>query len=74
MANSKNQTSQYYPKGKTSVQIIALLTDFGLQDQYVASMKGVMLSINSAVNIIDITHEIQPYRIRQAALCALVGV
>ena len=26
-----------------------------------------MLSINPSVNIIDITHEIQPYRIRQAA-------
>jgi S-adenosylmethionine hydrolase len=48
-------------------RIIALLTDFGLPDQYVASMKGVMLSINSSVNIVDITHEIQPYRIRQAA-------
>jgi len=33
----------------------------------VASMKGVMLSINSSLNIVDITHEIQPYRIRQAA-------
>jgi len=52
---------------KTSIQTIALLTDLGLQDQYVASMKGVMLSINSAINIVDITHEIQPYRIHQAA-------
>ena len=57
MAQSINQT----------VRIIALLTDFGLPDQYVASMKGVMLSINSALNIVDITHEIQPYRVRQAA-------
>jgi S-adenosyl-L-methionine hydrolase (adenosine-forming) len=46
---------------------IALLTDFGLQDQYVASMKGVILSINPSVDIMDITHGIQPYRIRQAA-------
>jgi S-adenosylmethionine hydrolase len=53
--------------GKKIIPCIALLTDFGLRDQYVASMKGVMLSINSAVNIIDISHEIQPYRIRQAA-------
>jgi hypothetical protein len=30
-------------------------------------MKAVMLSINSSVNIVDITHDIQPYRIRQAA-------
>ena len=67
MAHSTNQFAQYHPKGKASVQIIALLTDFGLSDQYVASMKGVMLSINPTLNIIDITHEIQPYRIRQAA-------
>ena len=53
--------------GKKIKPCIALLTDFGLQDQYVASMKGVILSINPLVDIIDITHEIQPYRTRQAA-------
>lgn len=67
MANSKNQSAQNHFKGKAPVPTIALLSDFGLQDQYVASMKGVMLSINSSLNIVDITHEIQPYRIRQAA-------
>ena len=67
MAHSIKHTARSYTEGKPSPQIIALLTDFGLQDQYVASMKGVMLSINSAVNIIDITHEIQPYKIHQAA-------
>ena len=53
--------------GKKVIPRIALLTDFGLQDQYVASMRGVILSINPSVDIIDITHGIQPYRIRQAA-------
>ena len=53
--------------GKKVIPCIALLTDFGLQDQYVASMKGVILSINPSVDIIDITHGIQPYRTRQAA-------
>jgi S-adenosylmethionine hydrolase len=67
MAHSVNHSARFSPQGKISGQIIALLTDFGLPDQYVASMKGVILSINSAVNIIDITHEIQPFRIRQAA-------
>jgi len=67
MAHSTNQTAPNYLKGKESLQTIALLTDFGTQDQYVASMKAVMLSINSAINIIDITHEIQPFKIRQAA-------
>ena len=67
MALSKKQAVQNHPIGKAPVPTIALLTDFGLHDQYVASMKGVMLSINSSLNIVDITHEIQPYRIRQAA-------
>lgn len=46
---------------------IALLTDFGLQDQYVAAMKGVILSINPNVYIVDITHEVRPQCIRQGA-------
>jgi len=53
--------------GKKAISHIALLTDFGLQDQYVSSMKGVIVSINPSVDIIDITHGIQPYRTRQAA-------
>jgi S-adenosyl-L-methionine hydrolase (adenosine-forming) len=53
--------------GKKNKNCVALLTDFGLQDQYVASMKAVIVSINPSVNIIDISHEIQPYRTRQAA-------
>jgi S-adenosylmethionine hydrolase len=46
---------------------IALLTDFGLSDSYVGQMKGVIYSINPNVNIIDITHDIQPQNIKQAA-------
>jgi len=53
--------------GKKINHCIALLTDFGLQDQYAASMKGVIVSINPSVTIIDISHGIQPYRTRQAA-------
>ena len=39
-----------------STRIVTLLTDFGLRDHYVASMKGVMLSINTALHFIDISH------------------
>jgi S-adenosyl-L-methionine hydrolase (adenosine-forming) len=67
MAKSINQNVRHHSGKKASASIIALLTDFGLQDHYVASMKAVILSINSTVQIVDITHEIQPYRIRQAA-------
>jgi S-adenosyl-L-methionine hydrolase (adenosine-forming) len=52
---------------KNEKACVALLTDFGLKDQYVASMKAVMVSINPDIEIIDITHEVQPFRTRQAA-------
>jgi len=41
------------------------LTDFGTEDHYVSAMKGVILSINPAVKIVDITHGVQPQQIRQ---------
>ncbi|MCI0658582.1 MAG: SAM-dependent chlorinase/fluorinase [Acidobacteria bacterium] len=40
--------------------IITLTTDFGLQDAYVASMKGVILGLAPDARIVDISHEIQP--------------
>ncbi|HOP85060.1 MAG TPA: SAM-dependent chlorinase/fluorinase [Syntrophorhabdaceae bacterium] len=48
-------------------RIITLLTDFSTKDSYVGQMKGVILSINPCVKIIDITHEIEPQDIREAA-------
>jgi S-adenosyl-L-methionine hydrolase (adenosine-forming) len=47
--------------------VIALLTDFGTRDHFAAAMKGVILTINPTVTIIDITHEIEPQDIRSAA-------
>ena len=49
------------------VPTITLLTDYGTRDGYVASMKGAILSINSSVNIIDISHDIAPQDILEAA-------
>lgn len=46
---------------------ITLITDFGLSDGYTAAMKGVIYSINPEATIVDITHNIQPQNIRQAA-------
>ena len=45
--------------------IIALLTDFGTEDHYVAAMKGRILSINPSAVIIDITHAVEPHNVRQ---------
>ena len=47
--------------------IITLLTDFGLKDPYVASMKGVILSINPQCTLVDITHQISPHDIIEGA-------
>ena len=46
---------------------ITLLTDFGTTDYYVGSVKGVILSINPAAAIIDLTHNISPQDIEAAA-------
>jgi S-adenosylmethionine hydrolase len=46
---------------------IALLTDFGTKDYFVGAMKGVILSINQKVTIIDITHEIPPQDVSSAS-------
>lgn len=47
--------------------IITLLSDFGLSDPYVAQMKGVILSFNPKALLVDITHEIPPGAIFEAA-------
>jgi S-adenosylmethionine hydrolase len=49
------------------VPIITLLTDFGLSDYYVAAMKGVILSRNPEIRIVDISHEIAPQNVLSAA-------
>ena len=48
-------------------KIIALLTDFGVRDAYVGIMKGVMAGISPDVRLIDITHNVDPQHVRQAA-------
>ncbi|RPH99927.1 MAG: hypothetical protein EHM72_10635 [Calditrichaeota bacterium] len=43
---------------KTKSRFITLTTDFGLRDAFVGVMKGVILNINPAAVIVDITHGI----------------
>lgn len=51
----------------TSPRIITLTTDFGLRDAYVAVMKAVILEIIPDVTIIDISHQVSPQNVPQAA-------
>lgn len=47
--------------------IITLTTDFGLSDHFVGVMKGVILGIQPAARVIDISHGIRPYDISDGA-------
>lgn len=50
-----------------AVPIITLLSDFGLQDPYVAEMKAVILSICPETRLVDISHEIEKFNIHMGA-------
>lgn len=47
--------------------IIVFMTDFGIVDDSVAICKGVMLQITPEAEIIDLTHQVTPYSIEDAA-------
>jgi len=47
--------------------IVALTTDFGTRDHYVGAIKGVIASLSPKSDIIDITHDIEPYNIMHGA-------
>lgn len=47
--------------------LITLTTDFGTRDAYVAAMKGAIASIHRNVTFIDISHDIDPQDVMQAA-------
>jgi len=49
------------------MQLISLITDFGTKDYYSALLKASILKLNSNLQIIDISHEIETFDIRQAA-------
>lgn len=48
-------------------KLITLTTDFGLEDEYVGVMKGVILSLAPSARIVDLSHGIEPQNIVQAA-------
>ncbi len=48
--------------------LIAILTDYGLRDGFVGALKGVTLSINPEVQIVDLSHQVRPFDILEGAL------
>ncbi len=49
------------------MRIITLITDLGLTDHYVAAIKGQLYSHLTNVQIVDISHDVQPFNIGEAA-------
>lgn len=49
------------------MSIVTLTTDLGLKDHYVASLKGQLLSKVPGCQIIDVSHNVQPFNLAEAA-------
>jgi S-adenosylmethionine hydrolase len=49
------------------IPLVTLTTDFGTADGYVGTMRGVILNIVPNAQLIDISHQISPQDVRQAA-------
>ncbi len=47
--------------------VITLTTDFGLADPYVAEMKAVILAIDPAITIVDISHLVEKFNVQMGA-------
>jgi S-adenosyl-L-methionine hydrolase (adenosine-forming) len=60
-AHAASDTAQKYPP------TIVFMTDFGVVDDSVALCRGVMYSIMPDVRIVDLTHEVTPFSIRDGA-------
>jgi S-adenosylmethionine hydrolase len=53
--------------GMKQTPLITLTTDFGTADGYVGTMKGVILSIAPDARLVDLSHEVAPQDVREAA-------
>lgn len=49
------------------MSIVTLTTDFGIKDYFVSATKAALISEISTVNIVDISHQISPYNVTEAA-------
>lgn len=51
----------------TMTPLVTLTTDFGPGSIYVAAMKGVLLSINPEIRLLDLSHQVLPQNLRHVA-------
>jgi S-adenosylmethionine hydrolase len=55
------------PLAKGQNGIVVFQSDFGLKDGAVSAMKGVAVGVSPTLTLLDLTHEIPPYNIWEAA-------
>jgi len=55
------------------IPLVTLTDDFGTADGYVGTMKGVILNIAPNTRLVDISHEVAPQNVRQAAYILYVA-
>jgi len=60
--------------GKQAMPIITLTTDFGTDNWFVGSMKGVIYSIAPHSTVIDLNHGITKYNIRQTSFSLMASI
>ncbi|MBI4971606.1 MAG: SAM-dependent chlorinase/fluorinase [Candidatus Omnitrophica bacterium] len=56
-----------------SHRVITLLTDFGNEGGFASALKGVILSINPNVQLVDVCHQIAPQNIFEGAFALFVN-
>jgi len=49
------------------MRAVTLITDFGIRVHYTALLKGAILSDQSDVQLVDVSHQVDTHDIRQAA-------
>lgn len=53
--------------GCSSPSTVALLTDYGWDDPYAGAIQGVILSINPDARLVNLTHQVPAYNVREAS-------
>jgi S-adenosylmethionine hydrolase len=53
------------------MKLVGMLTDFGLEQEYVGVCKAVMKNISPQIELIDISHNVEKFNVREGALMLL---
>src|ERR1700761_207062 len=60
-------TSSSISRGAPTHPAIALFTDYGWEDPYVAQLKGAILTIEPNARLLDLTHTVTPFNVVEGA-------